>query len=100
LLASRIGHLSFSLALQDSVCKIDKTGKVTLRVRIEEVSKNHQKQVRCLGFQEGFANRQIVQAFCIKLQPDSTSVPGNMDIAGGTVPSFLHAVSEATRFCR
>ena len=35
-----------SLFDQDSVTRVDKTGKVVLRVRIEEVSKNHQKQVR------------------------------------------------------
>ena len=48
---------------QDSLCKVDKNGKVSLRIRIEEVSKNHQKQ-----------------AFCVKLRPDP-DFPANMDVS-------------------
>lgn len=33
----------------DSKLVIDEHGKATLRVRIEEVSKNHQKQVQSVG---------------------------------------------------
>lgn len=44
--------------------KVSKDGTVTLKVRIEEVSKNHQKQ-----------------AFCLKLEPDAAYSPANYDIS-------------------
>ncbi len=44
--------------------KIDRTGKVALRVRIEEVSKNHQKQ-----------------SFVVRVGPDPAYNPGNCDIS-------------------
>ncbi|CAN0030931.1 unnamed protein product, partial [Hapterophycus canaliculatus] len=48
----------------DSKLVIDEHGKATLRVRIEEVSKNHQKQ-----------------AFRIKVEPDVQEQPMSMDIS-------------------
>ncbi|CAM9113936.1 unnamed protein product, partial [Ascophyllum nodosum] len=48
----------------DSKLVIDDQGKATLRVRIEEVSKNHQKQ-----------------AFRIKVEPDVQEQPTSMDIS-------------------
>lgn len=48
----------------DSVPKVDKFGKVSLRVRIEEVSKNHQKQ-----------------AFVIQIAPDIAFSTDNFDIS-------------------
>jgi hypothetical protein len=44
--------------------KVGRDGRVTVRARIEEVSKNHQKQ-----------------AFCFKLTPDAIFSPANYDIS-------------------
>jgi len=48
----------------DTIPKVSRDGRVFLKVRIEEVSKNHQKQ-----------------AFCVKIQPDTSYSPANNDIA-------------------
>eukprot|EP00954_Amorphochlora_amoebiformis_P000656 51473-Amorphochlora_amoeboformis.AAC.2 len=54
---------------RDSLAKIGRNGRVTLRVRIEEVSKNHQKQ-----------------AFCVKIVPDTSYSPTFFDIAMDVSP--------------
>eukprot|EP00468_Gymnochlora_sp_CCMP2014_P008082 CAMPEP_0167756402 /NCGR_PEP_ID=MMETSP0110_2-20121227/9368_1 /TAXON_ID=629695 /ORGANISM="Gymnochlora sp., Strain CCMP2014" /LENGTH=548 /DNA_ID=CAMNT_0007642513 /DNA_START=215 /DNA_END=1864 /DNA_ORIENTATION=- len=48
----------------DSHSKIHRNGMALLKVRIEEVSKNHQKQ-----------------PFCVKVSPDTSYSPANCDIA-------------------
>jgi len=57
----------------DSSAKIDsRTGTALLKVRIEEVSKNHQKQ-----------------AFCVKIAPDTSFSPANYDIAMDVSPAIV-----------
>ncbi|CAN0158979.1 unnamed protein product, partial [Ectocarpus sp. 8 AP-2014] len=58
----------------DSKLVIDEHGKATLRVRIEEVSKNHQKQASQGGAGAG-------GAFRIKVEPDVQEQPLSMDIS-------------------
>lgn len=55
----------------DSNAAIDSNGRASIRVRIEEVSKNHQKQ-----------------AFCVKVSPDTSFSPANYDIAPDISPAI------------
>jgi len=55
----------------DSTPNIGRNGMVTLKVRIEEVSKNHQKQ-----------------SFCVKIAPDTSYSPANYDIAIDVSPAI------------
>eukprot|EP00471_Norrisiella_sphaerica_P001329 CAMPEP_0184491076 /NCGR_PEP_ID=MMETSP0113_2-20130426/19555_1 /TAXON_ID=91329 /ORGANISM="Norrisiella sphaerica, Strain BC52" /LENGTH=619 /DNA_ID=CAMNT_0026875275 /DNA_START=78 /DNA_END=1937 /DNA_ORIENTATION=+ len=56
----------------DSLPKIGRNGQVTLKVRIEDVSKNHQKQ-----------------PFCVKIAPDTSYSPANYDIAMDVSPPII-----------
>eukprot|EP00466_Bigelowiella_natans_P016518 jgi/Bigna1/72314/fgenesh1_pg.19_\ len=55
----------------DSMKKIESNGTALLKIRIEEVSKNHQKQ-----------------AFCVKIEPDTSYSPANYDIAMDVSPAI------------
>ncbi|GAB5372175.1 hypothetical protein AAMO2058_001642900 [Amorphochlora amoebiformis] len=66
---SEVKNQSILKLSNDSLAKIGRNGRVTLRVRIEEVSKNHQKQ-----------------AFCVKIVPDTSYSPTFFDIAMDVSP--------------
>ena len=50
---------------QDGQRKIGRDGKTTLKIRIEDVSKNHR-----------------TQPFCVKVEPDTVTDPSSFDISG------------------
>jgi hypothetical protein len=61
---SRVQNQEILKLSPDSKLSVDEEGKATLRVRIEEVSKNHQKQ-----------------AFRIKVEPDTIENPDAVDVS-------------------
>ena len=67
------------LVVMDTPLVVGKTGECILKFRIEEVSRNHMKQL-----------------FVIKISPDTTTTPANADI-GSDITTPIYVKSRPTR---